>query len=206
MIYNPASGRKVDHKSTIHNCLFSFGIEYEIYETKGNLDCMNKIMNLDIDNYSAIVPVGGDGTFHEAINGLMRRKDGKKIPMGFLPNGSGDDLAGGLDMPIGDVNMGLEYIGKGDVIKLDVIKILIDHESEQELDDKIASNPSLKKEDYLRYSMINCSLCISANCARNAAPMKPYIGHHAYTIQTAIEIIKKREEKFNIFVDKESLA
>lgn len=130
VIYNPASGRKVDHKSKIHNCLFSFGIEYELYETKGNLDCMEKVMNFDIENYSALVLVGGDGTFHEAINGLMRRKDGKKIPIGFLPNGSGDDLAGGLDMPIGDVEMGLEYVGKGDVIKLDVIKILIDHETE----------------------------------------------------------------------------
>lgn len=36
--------------------------------------------------------------------------------------------------------------------------------------------------------------------------MKPYIGHHAYTIQTVIEIIKKREERFNIYVDKDSVA
>lgn len=64
----------------------------------------------------------------------------------------------------------------------------------------------MKKEDYLRYSTINCSLCISANVARKAAPMKPYIGHTAYTIQTVIEIIKKREEKFNVYVDKESLT
>ena len=54
--------------------------------------------DLQIDNYSALVTVGGDGTVHEVVNGLMCRQDGKKLPLCFLPNGSGNDLCGSLGL------------------------------------------------------------------------------------------------------------
>lgn len=90
-------------------------------------------MNFEIDNYSALVLVGGDGTIHEGINGLMRRKDGKKIPVAFLPNGTGDDTCGSFGIDIGGINQALEFLIKGNTIKVDVIKILIDYENEQEI-------------------------------------------------------------------------
>ncbi len=52
---------------------------------------MKFIMNFEIERYSALILVGGDGTFHESVNGLLKRSDKKQIPIGLLPNGSGDD-------------------------------------------------------------------------------------------------------------------
>ena len=46
---------------------------------------------IDIDSHSALVAVGGDGTLHEVINGMMFRKDKKRVPVAFVPNGSGND-------------------------------------------------------------------------------------------------------------------
>lgn len=46
---------------------------------------------MDIDKYSALIAVGGDGTFHEVVNGLLHRPDKKRLPIAFLPNGSGND-------------------------------------------------------------------------------------------------------------------
>lgn len=46
---------------------------------------------MDIDRYSALVGVGGDGTFHEVANGLLHRPDKKRIPIAFVGNGSGND-------------------------------------------------------------------------------------------------------------------
>lgn len=43
-----------------------------------------------------LVACGGDGTCHEVVNGMMMRDDKKKIPIGFIPNGSGDDLCSSL--------------------------------------------------------------------------------------------------------------
>jgi diacylglycerol kinase family enzyme len=59
---------------------------------------MKIAQELDIDLYSAIVAVGGDGTCHEVVNGLMSRKDKKRLPICFLPNGSGNDLCGSLNL------------------------------------------------------------------------------------------------------------
>lgn len=54
--------------------------------------------NLDIDEYSALILVGGDGTFHEAINGMLFRPDKKKLPLAFIPNGTGNDFCSGLKL------------------------------------------------------------------------------------------------------------
>ena len=40
--------------------------------------------------------VGGDGTIHEVVNGLMFRPDQKKVPLSFIPNGSGNDTCGSI--------------------------------------------------------------------------------------------------------------
>ena len=42
----------------------------------------------DLSKYSMIVSVGGDGTHHEVMNGMLLRLDGKKLPLGLIPNGS----------------------------------------------------------------------------------------------------------------------
>ena len=68
-------------------------------------------MNLDIDKYSAIVVVGGDGSFHEVMNGMMARSDKKRLPMAFIGNGSGDDTNKAVG--VFDLEKALDYIVKG---------------------------------------------------------------------------------------------
>jgi len=46
---------------------------------------------LNMDDISALVISGGDGTIHEVVNGMMMRDDKKKVPVALLPNGSGND-------------------------------------------------------------------------------------------------------------------
>lgn len=38
-----------------------------------------------------LVAAGGDGSYHEVVNGMLARTDKKKIPIGLIPNGSGND-------------------------------------------------------------------------------------------------------------------
>ena len=66
-----------------------------------------------MDDYSAVVIIGGDGTIHEAVNGLLMREDGKKIPVGLLPNGSGDDFCGGFGLGTGDLENAISFLLKG---------------------------------------------------------------------------------------------
>jgi diacylglycerol kinase (ATP) len=46
------------------------------------------------DGWPAVVAVGGDGTVHETVNGLMRAADGgPSVPLGIVGVGSGNDFA-----------------------------------------------------------------------------------------------------------------
>jgi diacylglycerol kinase family enzyme len=49
-----------------------------------------------LEDYDAIMAVGGDGSFHEVINGMLKRSDHTKLPIGLIPNGTGNDLCGSL--------------------------------------------------------------------------------------------------------------
>jgi YegS/Rv2252/BmrU family lipid kinase len=45
---------------------------------------------------TVLIAIGGDGTIHEAVNGL--KQSGKDIPLLLLPNGTANDLTRGLEL------------------------------------------------------------------------------------------------------------
>jgi diacylglycerol kinase (ATP) len=51
----------------------------------------NLAQTIPLEDCSAVIAVGGDGTLHEVVNGLMFRTDGARVPIAFVPNGSGND-------------------------------------------------------------------------------------------------------------------
>jgi YegS/Rv2252/BmrU family lipid kinase len=48
------------------------------------------------DGYELVVSVGGDGTTHEVINGLMQVPEERRPPLGIVPVGTGNDFAGNV--------------------------------------------------------------------------------------------------------------
>ncbi len=73
-----------------------------------------------------MVAAGGDGTYHEVVNGMLARNDGLKIPIGMIPNGSGNDTC--TSIGILTLDNALDYIVKGELIPLDTVRILIDYD------------------------------------------------------------------------------
>jgi diacylglycerol kinase family enzyme len=71
-------------------------IPYQIYETKGYMDAWKIAETISADDTSALIAVGGDGTLHEVVNGMMFRRDKRRIPIAFVPNGSGNDTCKSL--------------------------------------------------------------------------------------------------------------
>ena len=43
------------------------------------------------------IVVGGDGTMHELINGMMTRTDGRKLPIGLITGGTGNSFMHDMD-------------------------------------------------------------------------------------------------------------
>lgn len=71
-------------------------INFETHTTSGHMDAWKHVQNLNLDEYSSIIAVGGDGTLHEVVNGMMFRQDKKKVPIAFVPNGTGNDTCKSL--------------------------------------------------------------------------------------------------------------
>ncbi len=60
-----------------------------------------------------IIVVGGDGTLHEVIRGLLDGRSRSERPIGLIPLGTGDDFARGVGIPLANINAALEIILRG---------------------------------------------------------------------------------------------
>ncbi len=52
-----------------------------------------------LDGYDLVIAMGGDGTVHEVVNGLMLAPVDKRPALGVVPLGSGNDFAHALGLP-----------------------------------------------------------------------------------------------------------
>lgn len=50
--------------------------------------------------YDMVIAMGGDGTVHEVVNGLMHIPEGQRPIMGVVPVGSGNDFAHSIHVPM----------------------------------------------------------------------------------------------------------
>lgn len=48
------------------------------------------------DGYDMVIAMGGDGTVHEVVNGIMQAPENKRPILGVVPVGSGNDFAHGI--------------------------------------------------------------------------------------------------------------
>lgn len=95
VIYNPVAGRgRVrDVWLFLEKALTEAGVEFDVAPTNAPLDAMNLARDA-AQKYERVVAVGGDGTVHEVVNGLLRASnEGETIAMGVVPLGNGDDFA-----------------------------------------------------------------------------------------------------------------
>ena len=67
------------------------------------------------DKPDAVVSLGGDGTQHYVLNGIM----GSEIPLAVIPCGSGNDLAKGLGIPL-QARAAAEVLCAGSTRRLDL--------------------------------------------------------------------------------------
>ena len=109
LIVNPFSGKKQGLKilEKIHPLFIESDIEIDIIKTDYSGHSENIAREFDITKYNGLLIIGGDGTFHEVINGLLNRSDQKKIPIGIIPAGSGNSFMHDLDLvdPVKAVNL-----------------------------------------------------------------------------------------------------
>lgn len=103
VIVNPLGGEKralqVYHQ-IVQPMLLAAGISLELAKTEYSLHAKLLANELDRSQYQGLVVIGGDGLVHEAVNGLMFRKDwriiSQELPIGLVPAGTSNAVARSL--------------------------------------------------------------------------------------------------------------
>ena len=80
---------------------------------------------LDLTEYDGFIGIGGDGTLHEIINGMLSRPDGNKIPIGIIPGGSGNSYM--HDLNLTDPLKAAKAIIQGNTKFLDTARVEVNH-------------------------------------------------------------------------------
>jgi diacylglycerol kinase family enzyme len=75
IIYNPASGKNLNLVPLIESRLNKENIPFELKKTEKRNDTYYFAKTLDLSKYSMLVAAGGDGSYHEVVNGMLARAD-----------------------------------------------------------------------------------------------------------------------------------
>ncbi|SET71951.1 lipid kinase, YegS/Rv2252/BmrU family [Natronincola peptidivorans] len=119
-IINPIAGKNKGAKilPIIKEVLDKRKVAYELIETTKAGEAEKIAKEAVSKKHAVIVAVGGDGTIHEVLNGMI----GSNKALGIIPAGTGNDLSRTLKLPE-NPESALELILEGKTKKIDLGKI-----------------------------------------------------------------------------------
>ncbi|MAV65317.1 MAG: hypothetical protein CMG00_09030 [Candidatus Marinimicrobia bacterium] len=180
IIINPNSGKKkaTNIFNSIKPILKMNKITFDSFETHHKNHAIDIIKKLDLKKYNAIFMLGGDGTFHEIVTGLMIRKKKEKVPIGIIPTGSGNSFLYDFNN-IDPIHM-LKKILHFKKRSVDVIKV--------------------KTPNDIIYSINLIGWGLVTDIGINAEKFR-WLGPSRYTIVSLAEIIKKKNHEATLLVN-----
>ena len=128
VIRNPAAGRGRASRAwpRVAAALREAGVAFDESPSRAPLQAMALAAHA-VGRYDQVIAVGGDGTVHEVVNGLMRAaREPAAVAFGVVPLGSGDDFAKILPpgVPVGgkppDWQEAVRRIARGRTQRFDV--------------------------------------------------------------------------------------
>lgn len=122
LILNPTAGRGRAGKQVreIERRLREYGLTDIVWRhTQGRGDACHLAREAAHAGAELIVAVGGDGTLHETMNGIL----GTDATLGLIPFGTGNDLARSLGLH-GSLDTACRAVALGDMRRIDVGTIL----------------------------------------------------------------------------------
>lgn len=127
LIVNPMGGLKtgLDIFHKVKPIFEAGGYELDVIETRYAGHSRDITRSIDLEPYECISAIGGDGTMHEVLNGLLTRADQKMVPLGLIPGGTGNSLMHDLDCL--DPVEAAKIIVQGHTREIDAAKVQMDH-------------------------------------------------------------------------------
>jgi YegS/Rv2252/BmrU family lipid kinase len=94
------------------------GRDFDVERTRGPRDAVRIAREAARAGADCIVGVGGDGTAHEVVSGVLQAGLGESTQVGLLPFGTGGDLSRTLGIPR-DVEQAVARLASGKVRRID---------------------------------------------------------------------------------------
>jgi YegS/Rv2252/BmrU family lipid kinase len=128
LLVNPVSGK--GNNESISDEIKVFLEDKKWLVTKITSHFKNQFIKLlqetNLASYTHIGVVGGDGTMHEVVNGLLNRSEKTDIPIILFPCGTGNSF--NFDLGCFTVKNALERLVAGNHRKIDLMKVQCDQE------------------------------------------------------------------------------
>lgn len=129
VIINPTSGNGTSKKqwplifNELKNQQFEFEFSFTEYE-KHSIKLIKKAIN---EGFKKFICVGGDGTLHNIVNGILslKSKNISEIKIGIIPIGTGNDWVKTYHIPK-DYKKAIEIIKNNYSVKQDIGKITLE--------------------------------------------------------------------------------
>ena len=177
---NPHGGKKLGPRllNRVKPLFEAKGIELFVVETTFAGHAKELANQLNITEYDGFIGIGGDGTLHEIINGMLSRHDGHKIPIGIIPGGSGNSYM--HDLQLTDPLKAAKAIINGKTRALDTAKVEVNH--------------------IIKYSnnMIGWGLVTDVG---NQAEHFRWLGTNRYTILSVVEVLRHKSRPATLIMD-----
>ena len=177
---NPHGGKKLGPRllNRVKPLFEAKGIELFVVETTFAGHAKELANQLNITEYDGFIGIGGDGTLHEIINGMLSRHDGRKIPIGIIPGGSGNSYM--HDLQLTDPLKAAKAIINGKTRALDSAKVEVNH--------------------IIKYSnnMIGWGLVTDVG---NKAEHFRWLGTNRYTILSVVEVLRHKSRPATLIMD-----
>jgi YegS/Rv2252/BmrU family lipid kinase len=185
LIYNPLSGNKKAFSilEKVKPIFEKGNLKYELIETQYAGHARELANTLPFEGYDGLCVIGGDGTMHEIINGMLKRDDGAKIPIGLIPGGTGNSFMHHVDAL--DPEVAALRILTGRKRKVDIAKA------------------NANGEIIYGFNIIGWGL--PTDIIETASKIK-WLGAQCYNIASLIEVLRNKPRLARVTFDKKKTA
>lgn len=154
------------------------GIELSIYETEYAGHAQKIIQSVDLTDVDGFCTIGGDGTFHEVVNGLLSRPDKPDLPLALIPAGTGNSFLHDFDCL--DPVTAAKRIVAGRTQPIDVAEVSMD--------------------GHVKYAFNVIGWGLVTDILIRSEKLR-WLGESRYTVASALEVLKGKRRPARLIID-----
>ena len=182
LLVNPKGGHKkgLEIYEKVKHVFTNAGTNVTVLHTEYAGHAFDFANTLDFVGYDGLCAIGGDGTMYELINGMLKRDDNHKIPIGLITGGTGNSFMYDVDC----------------LDPVDAAKRIVQHKLRPLDIAKVNANGEL----FYSFNIIGWGLATDAG---KLAEKLRWLGGVRYDVASIIEVLKGKDRIATLTLDKE---